>query len=265
MGRLITSDFHIHTNLSDCAHPDATPEAVVRAAQEAGLEAVGISDHIVFPDDRARPAVARDDASVAGYRSNKDEARGLRVYVGCEAEMHSPTEATIDGAFAAGLDFVVMSPSHLHNIGPEVLHGLGPRAMAAFILELTRAAVEMGFADIIAHPLHVPESPFPFEELVWAADETDVIRTAQAAAQAGVAMECNPRFLRAAPQAAEWLWGRFLEAGCKLAIGSDAHHPDAIGCRGPRFATEEELRAVGISEDRLWRIEDRVSARRSLL
>jgi len=257
LGRLLRADLHVHTNLSDCAHPEATPEAVVKAAREAGLETVGISDHILVPQDRARPGLARQRLP--------RQASGMRVYVGCEAEMHSPAEATIDAQFAAQVDFVIISASHLHNIGPEVLHGLGAREMAAFVLDLTKGAVETGYADIIAHPLHVPESPFSFDELVWAADRDDLMSVAEAAARAGVAMECNPRFLRSSPDAAQWLWERFLQAGCKLAIGSDAHHPKDIGYRGPWFATEEELRAAGIREDCLWRIEDRVSAPRGLL
>ncbi len=73
-----------------------------------------------------------------------------------------------------------------------------------------------------------------------------------------MAMECNPAFVREAPEAAGWLFRVFLEAGCKVAIGSDAHHPNDVGCRGPRYAGEEELRELGIGEECLWRIEERV-------
>ena len=251
MGGLIRTDFHVHTNHSACGDRAATTEAVVRGAQEAGLEAVGITDHVVVPADFERPLRVREELP--------GKVDGLRVYVGCEVEMRAPDEPSISREFAAGLDFVVFSASHLHNIGPQVLYGLNPAEMAAFMLDLMKRAIETGYADIIAHPFHAPLSPHPFEKVVEAADAEELRRTAEAAARAGVAMECNPRFLREAPEATRWLIRVFLEAECKLSIASDAHHPTNIGCRGPGYATEEELRAAGIGQECLWRIEDRVS------
>ncbi len=249
MAGLLRRDFHVHTRYSLCGHPEATPEAMVRSAHAAGLEAVGISDHIVGPVNFHQPQLVQEQVP---------EALGsTRVYVGCEAEMHSPTEASISPQFAEGLDFVVVSASHLHNIEPGLLHSLGLREMADFMLDLTRGALETGFADVIAHPFHAPMCPFPFARLVEALDDDELTRLANAAAEKGIALECNPRFVRDAPDHAALLFGRFPEAGCKLSIGSDAHHPDHVGCRGHWYATEQELRAVGVTEECLWRIEDK--------
>jgi histidinol phosphatase-like PHP family hydrolase len=248
---LIRADFHVHTTYSDCADPAATPEAMVQAAQEAGLEAIGITDHIAAPINFDRPWRVRQELPA--------EVGGLRVYVGCEAEMHAPDRATISRELAEGLDFTVFAASHLHNIGPEVLYGLKPREMAAFMIELMRGAIETGYADIIAHPFHAPLSPYPFAEVVGAVDRDELGRTAGMAARSGVAFECNPRFLVEAPEQAEWLFTVLLGGGCKLSIASDAHHPDDVGCRGPGYATEEELREIGISEECLWRIEERAT------
>lgn len=252
MSKLIRTDFHVHTNHSLCGHRDATPWAVVRAAQEAGLESVGITDHLVAPINFDRPRLVREELPQV--------VDGLRVYVGGEAEMHARDKPSISREFAAGLDLVVFSASHLHNIGPHVLHGLELRAMVAFIFDLMWGVLETGYADIIAHPFHVPNCRFAFADLVGAVDEAPLRSLAEAAAQKGVAMECNPRFLRAAPDAAGWLFPMLLEEGCKLAVNSDAHHPDGIGCRGSEFATEDELRDIGIDEACLWRIEDRATA-----
>jgi len=43
-----------------------------------------------------------------------------------------------------------------------------------------------------------------------------------------------------------------------VAINSDSHHPRGIGCRGASFATEEELRALGIGDEQVFRMEERV-------
>lgn len=249
MAGLLARDFHVHTNLSACAHPDASPRNILRAAQEAGLEALGISDHIVYSEDWGRPALVRS--------AMPSRLGDLRIYIGCEAEMASPTESKIDAEYASRLDFVIMSASHLFNPGVQRPPSLDPRAMASYMLAMIDGAVALGFVDIIAHPLSVPMSPVPFPELVAAADVRGLRRTAALAARAGVAIEYNPRYLRAAPEETAHLYAPFLEAGCKLAVNSDAHHPSQIGCRGPEYATEEEIRAMGIAEDNLWRIEER--------
>lgn len=251
MSRLIRTDFHIHSFLSDCAAPTATLEAIVAAGREAELEAIGISDHVFFGRHRGRPAIAR--------RALPSEVDGMRIYVGCEADMQAPDRVAIDVEFAAGLDYVMVSASHLYDPGVEQEFIDEPRSMVAYMLELMRGAVGLGYVDIIVHPLHVPACQYSFHDFVRAADEGELRSVARLAADAGVAMECNPRFLRAAPEEAKRLFGMFLEEGCILSINSDAHRPSSIGCRGPGFATEEELRAIGIGEDRLFRIEERAT------
>ncbi len=42
---MYNTDLHIHTCLSPCADSDMTPEAIVRAAKEAGLELIAVTDH----------------------------------------------------------------------------------------------------------------------------------------------------------------------------------------------------------------------------
>lgn len=251
MNKFMRNDFHVHTFLSDCGDPEATFEAVIAAAQEAELEAIGISDHIYLPQHRERPSIAR--------RALPREINGLKVYVGCEADMQSPTRASIDAEFAATLDYVLIATSHLYDPGVERNFINQPKSMASYMLDLMEGAINLGFCDIIPHPLHVPACGMGFGEFVRAVDETRLRSIVQMAVAAGVALECNPRFLREDREAATWLWQLFLDCGGTLAINSDSHHPAHIACRGPQFATEEELREVGISEEHLFRIEERVT------
>ena len=195
LGRLIRTDFHIHTHLSDCGDRAATFDAVVAGGLEAGLEAIGISDHIIFPTDRERPGIAR--------RALPAEVDGMRVYVGAEVDMQSPTRAAIDGEFAEGLDYVNMACSHLYDPGVEREFIDEPRSMASYMLDLMRGAIELGFVDVIVHPLHVPACRYSLADFVCAADEEAMREVVEMAAEAGVAMECNPRFLRAHRTAAE--------------------------------------------------------------
>jgi len=254
VSRLIRSDWHVHTNLSDCGHPDAEPMAMVRAAQAAGLEAVGLTDHVIFPEDRARPGKLRQVLPT--------ELNGVRIYIGCEADMQTPTRSTIDPEFAAGLDYVMMSGSHLFEPGVEHPAEMDPKTMADVIFGLTEGAIACGYVDIIVHPFGVPMCPYPWAEIIDQVDRGRWFHTAQMAAQAGVAIEFNPRYLKQGPDQARWLFPMVKEAGCKLSISSDSHHPANVGCRGDRYVGEQELRAMGIEEGDLWSVEDRITARR---
>ncbi len=178
----------------------------------------------------------------------------MRVYVGCEANMQSPTRCVIDAEFAATLDYVLIAATHLFDPGVEHEFPNEPRAMAAYMIEMMRSAVATGFADVVVHPFHVPQSAYTFADFVPAVDEAALRDLARFAANSGVAFECNPRFVRAHPDASKRLFPLLLEEGCTLAVNSDAHSPAGIGCRGAAFASEDNLRALGITEDRLFRI-----------
>jgi histidinol phosphatase-like PHP family hydrolase len=255
MPGLLTADYHTHSCFSDGgAQPESTPMSLVEAAQAAGLEALGITDHVNSPADWPLPGLVRQQVPTC--------YQGVRVYVGCEAEMHAPDELTIGPELAAELDYVIVSASHLYNPGVRLPPDLDAPRMAAYILELMNGAIASGLADIISHPFGVPWSEIKFPELAEAVDRDDLMRTAESAASRGVAFELNPAFVTWVPDLAGWLFSRFLEAGAKLSIGSDAHVPGPVGCRGSEFATEEQLRAIGMTEDRLWHPSDRISHKR---
>ena len=66
----------------------------------------------------------------------------------------------------------------------------------------------------------------------------------------------QPRVLKRWPDAAKWLFTRFLDTGVKLAVNSDCHHPRGVGLRGEEYATEDEMRALGVTDNVVWRIKD---------
>ncbi len=250
LGRLKGTDFHVHTTMSECANREATPETVIRRGQEEGLTAIGISDHIFTEADFSKPRALRAQLPRA--------VGNMAIYVGCEAEMHAPDHPTIDMAYAAERDFVVMATTHLYFLAGRMGQMDAP-ALVDLISDLMLGALESGCTDILAHPFRVNDCPFSFPDLVGAIDRDRLMRLAQRAARQRVAAECNPRFVRQYPDAATWLFGCFLEAGCKLSIGSDAHWLVDIGCNTDEFAGEDDLRAIGLTEQSLWTIEDRVT------
>ena len=86
----ITSDLHIHTNLSSCAKRDATFEGYVANAAKDGLTCLGFTDHLW---DSARiPGVTGWYApqNVEHVLQLKEklplEMDGVRLLFGCETE-----------------------------------------------------------------------------------------------------------------------------------------------------------------------------------
>ena len=155
------------------------------------------------------------------------------------------------------------SASHLYE--PRTFHpveGMDEKTMAAYLITTMDLAIDSGLADVIVHPFGVPIGLFPFEQLVAAVDPEALSRLGEKAARAGVAFEYNPRQLRWYPEAARWLYARLLETGVKLSVNSDTHHPSGVGFRERFYATEEEMRVEGITDEHLWGIEDRISAGR---
>ncbi len=254
MAELFSRDFHVHTNLSDCGAPEATPEAMLRAGRDAGLEAMGFSDHVIYPKDRPRPGLLREQVPA--------EYEGMQVFVGCEADVLSRTEFSIDRAFADTLDFVILSASHLNVPGAGHPRGLDVRDEATYIIELMHVAVDSGLADVVAHPFCVPAPTYSFEELVTVADPDALRRLGEKAARSGVAIEFNPRELGRAPDAARWLYRLLMETGVQFAVNSDAHRPSSVAFRGPQHASEEAMRATGLTADMLWRVGERLGAGR---
>jgi len=255
LDRLLRTDFHIHTNLSDCGAPAATPKAILKAAQAAGLEAVGFSDHVIIPAHRLRPAQLRSQVPT--------RVGEMRVYVGCEADVISPTELAVDEDFARTLDYVLVAASHLYE--PMTFHpieGMDLPAMAAYTIGAMNLAIDSGLADVVVHPFSVPQGMYTFEQLVAAADPEAISRVGEKAARAGVAVEYSPRRTARYPDTARWLYLRLLETGVKIAISSDAHHPRELGFGESFRAAMDEVLVESLTEDRLWRVEDRVSAGR---
>lgn len=104
----VRHNFHIHTLQSSCAKPDMTVENIIFRAEEEGLEIIGLSDHFHQQN--------RDFFEMAStLRQELDViSTPIDVLVGCEAQMISPVEVSIDQNVARILDYVMISADHYH-------------------------------------------------------------------------------------------------------------------------------------------------------
>jgi HisJ family histidinol phosphate phosphatase len=225
---MIDYDLHVHTEY--CGHAEGmTVETIVRQAEELGLSAIAITDHIFQHDNHAIIRRIREDVAAC--------APSLKVYVGAEVDV-DPDHT--DGRFVTdtfeGLDYVVAGFHYVPTVGNY------PRCLEDNVLhdEEFLSHWRTSLLGIVSNPVvHTLAHP---GRLLAASVDLDVhfedalnvfAEAAELSMKNKIAWELNEMTgHRLSPQ---WLdqWHRIyeiaLEAGVKIVYGSDAHMPEAIG------------------------------------
>lgn len=241
------ADYHAHTNYSD----GGFLEFMVGAAADAGLEAIGLTDHCTVSER----AAMRDRRRRAGYNldltyerrreaieSVREEA-DLTVYDAVEVDYDPRDEAAIaDFLEAAAFEYAVGS---VHGVGGVNVHVAEPfrsktpderRALVDSYFEDLEALVRSELFEVAAHPDIVERN----EALRGIADEEHYRRAAEAFADSRTVPEVNagridddygefhprPAFLDA-----------LLDRGVEVTVGTDSHAPGQVGGRVSALAT----------------------------
>ena len=198
----IHADLHVHTDWSD---GKATIEQMVSEAKKRGLEAIAITDHAHFaevvrglkPDD-----VRRQIDAIA--RLN-EVSEGIRVLSGIEVNVQPDGTLDMPDELLARLDVVIAS-IHSHFRQPR------DEATARWL-----RAIENPHVDILGHPSTRKIGIRAAMGVDW-----DVVF--EAAAKRGVALEVNANPIRL--DLTGDLVRRAISLGCRIAVDTDAHHPD---------------------------------------
>jgi DNA polymerase (family 10) len=216
----LRGDLHCHSDWSDGVHDVAT---MAEAARRAGLEYAVLTDHTVSLAiarglDPARFAAQRAVVAELNARFEAEEREGrlppgaspagFRLLHGCELEIRADGSLDLPDEVLAGFDVVVAS-----------LH-VGRRQPRERLTARVLAAIRSPHVDVIAHPAG---------RIIGERDDLDLDWEAifEAAAATGTALELNgspPRLDLSAERAR-----RAVEAGCLLAIDSDAHRTTEFG------------------------------------
>ena len=77
-------NLHIHSALSNCASREMTIARIVEEAERAGLQTIGIADHI----DRTDPG--REAAVLANFQTVERLRPAINVLIGCETTQIRP-------------------------------------------------------------------------------------------------------------------------------------------------------------------------------
>ena len=258
------TDYHVHLRPDDA---DATParhftganaERYRETAAERGIAELGVAEHVyrfaAALDVWEHPfwrRYAHDDLDA--YCGFVREETDLRL--GIEADFVPGREDRIASLLdGRDWDYVVGSVHFLRDSSLDTEDysvwgtGEGPERVWRRYFETVAESARSGLYDIIAHPDLVK---------VWGASaprpDGDLRRyyepAVEAFADAGVAVELSTAGWRK-PVAEQYPARPFLEmlvdAGCPLALSSDAHEPDQVGYEYERAV--DLLGSVGVGE-----------------
>jgi DNA polymerase (family 10) len=200
----IRGDLHSHTTATDGR---ADIETMARAAREAGLTYLAITDHSKSLAMANGLDEARALAHAAAIRRVNEHVDGITLLAGIECDIRADGTMDLADDCLAQLDIVIASLHSAFNQEPEQMTDRLLRAIAC------------PWVDVLGHPLGriiLKREPH----------RADMTRVIAAAAGAGVAMEINAQLDRRDLDDAHARRAR--DAGVKIVISSDAHSPAGL-------------------------------------
>jgi len=192
-------DLQMHTTASDGRN---SIEEMGEAARALGYEYIALTDHSQAVTVANGMDEKRTLEQIKKIRAAQQRVPGIRLLAGIEVDIKKDGSLDLEDEVLAQLDVVVASVHSYMNME------------RAEMTERILAAIENPYTQIIAHPtgrLVLRRDPF----------EYDMERVLDAAAQHGVAMECN-----AAPERLDLRDVHLRMAkqrGVKIVISTDAH------------------------------------------
>jgi DNA polymerase (family 10) len=219
----ILGDLHVHTNWSD---GKGSLEEMAQAAMELGYRYIAIVDHFRFA--QAIPGLGPEELvrQMEAIQELNRKLKGFRLLCGIEANILPDGTIDVPRELLRELD-VVVAAVHTHMRMPK-------KDMTKRLL----SAIENEDVDIIAHP----SGRLIGERSAYDVDWEEVFRRA---AKYGTILEVN-----ANPQRLDLCAEHIREAidtGVKLALGTDAHHPDHL--RFMRYGVLTARRGWAEAED----------------
>jgi DNA polymerase (family 10) len=196
--------FHCHTTASDGHN---TLEEMAEAAQELGLQYLGIADHSRSSIQAHGLDETKLRAQMAAIRKLNKTFDGFRLFAGVECDILRNGALDFSDDLLSELDYAVASVHSVFNL-PEA--------------EMTKRiirAMENPFITMLGHPtgrLLLKREPYP----------VDIPAVLEAAAATGTWVEIN-----AAPKRLDldWRWWRLAkEKGVKCVINPDAHRVERL-------------------------------------
>ena len=201
----IKGDFHAHTKASD---GNCSISELAEAARDLGYKFICVTDHSKSSAIANGLSAKRLAQQIKEIHKLNDKIKGITIFTGCEVDILADGSLDFDDKLLAELDFVIAS---IHS-------GMGsPREK---VTSRTLKAMDNPYVNCIAHPTG---------RLIGEREAMDIDMTAviKHAAQTHTALEVNANPYRLDLKDVHCKMA--IEAGVKLAIGTDAHNIGSLG------------------------------------
>ena len=209
----VKGDFHVHTNASD---GDCDISEIARAAKEIGYKYICITDHSRSSAIANGLSAERLAQQIKQIRKLDERIKGITIFAGAEVDILANGSLDFDDKLLAELDFVIAA---IHS-------GLAsPREK---VTSRTLKAMDNPYVNCIAHPTG---------RLIGQREamDLDIAAVIKHAAKTQTALEINANPWRLDLKDIHCKMA--IEAGVKLAIGTDAHSVAGLGLMGFGVAT----------------------------
>jgi len=209
----VKGDFHVHTNASD---GDCDISELAQAAKEIGYKYICITDHSRSSAIANGLSAERLAQQIKQIRKLNETLKGITILAGTEVDIHANGSLDFDDKLLAELDFVIAA---IHS-------GLAsPREKVTM---RTLKAMDNPYVNCIAHPTG---------RLIGQREamDLDIDAVIKHAAKTQTALEVNANPWRLDLKDTHCRMA--IEAGVKLAIGTDAHSVAGLGLMGFGVAT----------------------------
>ncbi len=252
----IPHDFHLHTNLSRCGQPTATPEAQIAALEAAGIQEACFTDHTW---DTAVPGgnswyAGQTVERLLPLRERLQQLQpttAVKLHFGCETELQDDGTVGLHPDHASLFEFILIPHNHFNFAGLTRPADLTDSAEIARLLvrHFRHCCDTVPFAFAFAHPF-TPIGYFDrHEEILNLLTDKELDTCFAAAAARGASIEFNVAnllrktpVLTTAPASLRAQYKRMYEiavaCGCRFHLGGDEHAPAHIGAENYRLVRD---------------------------
>ncbi|MDB4866354.1 MAG: zinc-dependent hydrolase YcdX, partial [Cohnella sp.] len=255
------TDLHTHSTNSLCAHRSSTVQAMVEAASSAGLQGLGITDHL-HPD--TDPAIFRDNRE----QLSKLEAVDVKVWIGTEADVTTLAgDITGNPEIYRSLDYVMAGIHHYHLPWiekPDV--SKSPVDVMYFAHQNLLNTVRNPWVDAIGHPwvgvfgyLHGFQFRYEYIQMEWIEELGSAAKAYETALELPVWALIGKEEIPA-EEYLNTIVRPLIRSGCLLFAGTDSHHPEGIGQN--ISTTRRLLLDNGAEERQIWTPDYAIEKRR---
>ncbi|GAF75515.1 unnamed protein product, partial [marine sediment metagenome] len=207
----IKGDLHVHTNASD---GDCDISEIAQAAKKIGYKYICITDHSHSSAIANGLSAKRLAQQIRQIHKLGEQLKGITILAGTEVDILADGSLDFDDKLLAELDFVIAS---IHS---------GLRSPREKVTARTLNAMDNPYVNCIAHPtgrLIGRREPM----------DIDIAAVVKHAAQTHTALEVNANPWRLDLKDTHCKMA--IEAGVKLAIGTDAHNIAGLGLMKGEF------------------------------